>query len=308
MRPIENSPTIVYPRWSTKGTIVAQNFDYDTLTPMGFDIESDDSIVVIDHINHKIDRCQWKNTKTSCKILFGVGNSPRQSSPPLNYPTDVVIYRQNESLLICDRENRRVVRVTLTSKTYLEVLISGIDCYGLALDHLENLYVSNRKNHSIYRWNLRTNQGSSIIGGRDRGNRIDQLNSPQFVFVDRDLTVYVSDYGNSRVMKWKKNANDGILVAGDNHAGAKLSQLSEPNDLFVDEFGAVYIVDSGNRRVVRWRSGAIEGELIVGGDKNETERTQFGYPIGLAFDQAKNLYVSDYNNNVVLKFERITTA
>ncbi|CAF4540414.1 unnamed protein product, partial [Didymodactylos carnosus] len=57
-------------------------------------------------------------------------------------------------------------------------------------------------------------QGTVIAGGNGSGNRLDQLSSPRYVFVDRDHSVYVSDYGNDRVMKWMEGAKQDMVVAG----------------------------------------------------------------------------------------------
>ena len=48
----------------------------------------------------------------------------------------------------------------------------------------------------------------------EKGDRLNQLDQPAFVFVDEHGSVYVSDRFNHRVMKWKEGAKEGIVVAG----------------------------------------------------------------------------------------------
>ncbi|CAF4522133.1 unnamed protein product, partial [Rotaria magnacalcarata] len=69
----------------------------------------------------------------------GAGNGLNQ----LNGPTDVLIDKETDSLIICDAEAERVVRWSHRSGTTQgEVLIDDIDCWGLAMDERRYLYVS----------------------------------------------------------------------------------------------------------------------------------------------------------------------
>ena len=86
-----------------------------------------------------------------------------------------------------------------------------------------------------------------IAGGNGRGNRLNQLNCPTYLFVDEERAVYVSD--NHRVMKWNKGRNQGIVVAGGRGEGNALTQLSYPRRLFVDTSGTLYVVDARNGHV-----------------------------------------------------------
>ncbi|CAF4909054.1 unnamed protein product, partial [Rotaria magnacalcarata] len=80
-------------------------------------------------------------------------------------------------------------------------------------------------------------------GGNGQGNRLDQLNSPTYAFVDRDHSVYVTDHNNHRVMKWMQGAKQGIVVAGGQGEGNSLAQLSNPYGIFVDQSDSIYVVD-----------------------------------------------------------------
>ena len=66
--------------------------------------------------------------------------------------------------------------------------------------------------NEVRRWRLGETQGKVVAGGNDRGNRLNQLDYPTFVFVDQDYSVYVSDYNNHRVMKWMEDAKEEIVV------------------------------------------------------------------------------------------------
>ncbi|CAF2039363.1 unnamed protein product, partial [Rotaria magnacalcarata] len=108
-------------------------------------------------------------------------------------------------------------------------------------------------------YKLGENIGTLVAGGNGQGDRLNQLNEPTYLFVDRDHSVYVSDYYNHRVMKWVEGAKKGIVVAGGQGRGSALSQLSYPNGLFVDTLGTLYVADSTNHRVMRWIQGTKQG-------------------------------------------------
>ncbi|CAF5061901.1 unnamed protein product, partial [Rotaria socialis] len=88
-------------------------------------------------------------------------------------------------------------------------------------------------------------------GGNGKGDGLNQLNCPTYLFVDRQQTVYVSDNNNHRVMKWNKGAKEGIVVAGGQGQGNALTQLYHPNGIFVDTLGTLFVADSSNHRVMR---------------------------------------------------------
>ena len=117
---------------------------------------------------------------------------------------------------ISDTGNRRVLRYYRKNDKNGEVIISDIDCWGLAMDKNGYLYVSNRKKHEVTRWKIGDKTGTIVAGGNGEGNNLNQFNQPNYIFVDENHSLYVVDWGNQRVMKWKKDAKNGIIVAGGN--------------------------------------------------------------------------------------------
>lgn len=80
----------------------------------------------------------------------GKGNRNDQ----LNYPTEVIVDKENDYLIICDRDNRRVVRWLRRNGRSGETLISNIDCWNLIMDNDGYLYVSDDKKHEVIRWRM----------------------------------------------------------------------------------------------------------------------------------------------------------
>ncbi|CAF3334111.1 unnamed protein product [Rotaria socialis] len=293
--------------WKQSGVTIAGGRAVGNVTnllfwPHGLFVDDDQTVVIADLMNHRI--MQWKNGNTRNGQVVAGGKGEGNGLHQLNYPTDVLIDKETNSLIICDRDNRRVVRWSRRSGTTQgEILVDNIQCYGLAMDEQRYLYVSDVGKHEVRRYQLGEKNYTLVAGGNGKGNGLNQLNSPTYLFVDRDHLVYVSDANNNRVMKWNKGAKKGIVVAGGQGPGSALTQLSLPNKIFVDTLGTLYVADSLNHRVMRWTQGdKKQGTEIVGGNGQGAGANQFTVPIGLSFDRHGNLYVVDMANNRVQRF------
>ncbi|CAF4326368.1 unnamed protein product [Rotaria sp. Silwood2] len=256
-------------------------------------VDDDQTIYVVDQVNHRI--VEWKYGATSGKVVAG-GNGQGNGNNQLNNPLDVIVDKERDSLIICDRENKRVVRWSRAHDgSSGEIVIPNIDCKGLTMDKSRFLYVVDNGTHKVRRFRIDDADtiGTVVAGGNGRGNRIDQLDSPSYVFVDLDDAVYVSDYGNDRVMKWEKSAKEGIIVAGGYGIGNTLKRLAGPQGLVVDQSSTVYVADEYNHRIMRWPKGSPQGSVIVGGNDSEGQSRQINFPVGLSFDRQGNLYVVD---------------
>ncbi|CAF1634578.1 unnamed protein product [Rotaria magnacalcarata] len=293
-------------KWARNGVTVAGGNGLGDATnqlnlPLGLFVDDDQTVVIADTDKNRI--MQWKNGDTTNGQVVAGGNGKGNRLHQLDRPTDVLIDKETDSLIICDYGNQRVVRWSRRSGTTQgEVLIDTISCYGLAMDEQRNLYVSDGGTQGVRRYQLGDNSGTLVAGGNGKGGGVNQLNSPTYLFVDRDHSVYVSDLNNHRVMKWKKGAKEGIVIAGGQGAGSALTQLNVPYGLFVDTLGTVYVADYGNHRVMRWTQGARQGTVIAGGNGYGAGANQFNGLVGFSFDRHGNLYVADYSNNRVQRF------
>ncbi|CAM4848181.1 unnamed protein product, partial [Rotaria magnacalcarata] len=293
--------------WTQNGvTVAGGNGDGDDTNqlywPHGLFVDDDQTVVIADWVNHRI--VQWKNGDTTNGQVVAGGNGEGNGLNQLNYPTDVLIDKETDSLIICDRGNRRVVRWSRRSGTTQgEILIGNIDCWGLAMDEQRYLYVSNFAKHEVRRYQLGEKNGTLIAGGNGEDDGLNQLKFPTYLFVDRDHSVYVSDHWNHRVIKWVEGAKEGIVVAGGQRLGNALTQLNYPQGIFVDTLGTLYVADSYNHRVMRWTQGDKKrATVIVCGNGYGAEANQLNRPYGLSFDRHGNLYVVDYGNNRVQRF------
>ncbi|CAF1563808.1 unnamed protein product, partial [Rotaria sp. Silwood1] len=304
--PLRGSSIDIHPnaRWQQNGITVAggnrQGNGINQLSnPWGLYVDDDQTIYVADQSNHRI--VEWKRGATSCQVVAG-GNGQGSGDHQLYNPADVIIDKERDSLIICDRSNRRVVRWPRRNGTSGETIISNIYCVGLTMDENGSLYVTDYGKDEVRRYRRGESQGTVVAGGNGSGNRLDQLSDPSYVFVDRDHSVYVSDEINHHVMKWMEGAKQGIVVAGGQGKGNGLTQLSYPEGLVVDQLGTVYVADGWNDRIMRWPKGATQGSVIVGGNGSGEQSNQLYRPFGLSFDRHGNLYVVDYGNHRVQQF------
>ncbi|CAF1108756.1 unnamed protein product [Rotaria sp. Silwood1] len=310
MIPLRAAEFDINAKWTTNGlTLIGGHGRGNGLNqlshPQGLYLNDEQTFYVADFSNHRI--VAWKLGETNETVVAG-GNGVGNRDDQLNYPTDVIVDKENDCLIICDRENRRVVRWSLRDSTSGETIISDISCNCLTIDDNKSFYITDIGNHEVRRWRLGETQGVVVAGGNGPGNRLDQLNYPTFVFVDRDHSVYVSDYYNHRVVKWTENAKEGIVVAGGQGEGSSLKQSHYPGGVIVDQWGTVYVADSESHRVMRWQKGATEGKIVAGGNGRGAQPNQLNRPAGLLFDKYGNLFVADHGNHRVQKSEIVTSC
>ncbi len=259
--------------------------------------DDEQCIYVADEGNQRI--VAWKYGAKTGQVVAGGNEQGNQ----LNSPTDVIVDKKNDSLIICDYRNTRIVRWSRQNPTKGLTSISNIDCYGLTMNNNGDLYVSDWNKGEVSRWNIGETSGTIVAGGNGKGNHLNQLNTSIYIFVDEDHSVYVSDCFNHRVMKWVKGAKEGIVVAGGQGEGNNLTQLSYPAGVIVDYWGNVYVADSNNHRTMRWSPGSSEGSIVVGGNGQGQLSNQLNNPRGISFDRQGNLYVVNERNHRVQKFD-----
>ena len=286
--------------WKQHSTLVAkimaEGNDESLGRPCAIRIDDDGMMIIVDSSKD----CVWEwavGALNGNRIAGGTerGNGDNQ----LKYPTDVIIDQMEKKLIICDQDNRRVVRWPRRNGRKGETIIFDVKCFGLAMDVDRFLYVSDIENHEVRRWKIGESTSELIAGGKLRGTGLHQLNTPHYIFITLDLTLFISDWANRRVMKWTKNASEGTIVFsryGDRNSSVRFSW---PEGIFVDQSNSIYIADCPNNRVVRLVEGDAQASSIAGG--NGTDR--LSCPMGFDFDSLGNLYVADTFNNRIRKFD-----
>ncbi|CAF4279037.1 unnamed protein product, partial [Adineta steineri] len=153
-------------------------------------INSSNSVYIADSRNHRI--VKWKFNSNTGQIIAG-GNGKGNQSNQLNFPSDIVIDKKNNSFIVSDFENKRVIRYFDQNHTNQQILISNIACWGLTIDKNGFIYVSDCENNEVRRWKQGDNRGELVAGGNGKGNHLKQLNFPTNIFIDEDYSLYISD-------------------------------------------------------------------------------------------------------------------
>ncbi|CAF2127544.1 unnamed protein product [Rotaria magnacalcarata] len=160
-------------------------------SPYGLFVDDDQTVVIADSGNNRI--IQWKNGDATNGQVVAGGTGKGNGLNQLSGLTDVLTDKETDSLIICDRWNRRV---------------------GLAMDERRYLYVSDYVKYEVRLYQLGEKNGTLVAGGNGKGDDLNQLNRPTYLFFDLDHSVYVSDNNNHRLMKRVKGAKEGIVVTG----------------------------------------------------------------------------------------------
>jgi len=303
---INITPTTTNLKWKQHATTIAGgngrgNQLNQFNTPFGICVDDQQqTIYVADEYNHRI--IKWKFGEKNGQFVAR-GNGEGNRIDQLNRPFNVILDKNKKSLIICDYENRRVVRWSLENQNDRQILIEDIFCLGLTMNNKGDLFFSDCRRNEVQRWKKDEKQGTIVAGGNGKGDKLNQLNSPGPIFVDQVDSIYVLDRNNHRVMKWLKGAKQGIIVAGGQSQGNSLKQLSFPQGLVVNENGDVFVADSSNDRVMCWPSDSKEGRVVVGGNGQGEGSNQLYHPTGLVFDRANNLYVVDRYNHRIQRFD-----
>ncbi|CAF3189340.1 unnamed protein product, partial [Rotaria sp. Silwood2] len=292
-------------RWSKIGVTVAGGNGRGMATnqlngPLGLFIDDDQTMIIADTGNHRV--MQWTVGDKNGQVVAG-GNGRGNDLHRLDSPIHALIDKATDSLLICDRGNRRVLQWSRhEGTTHGEILLNNISCCGLAMDDQRYLYVSDVDQHEVRRYKVGERNGIVVAGGHGKGFGLHQLNDPFYIFVDREQTVYVSETSIHRVVKWYKGAKEGIIAAGGHGVGNTMLQFTYPEGLFVDALGTVYVADQYNHRVMRWTKGASQGTIAVGEYGKGATQYNLNMPYAVSLGRYGDLYVVDNNNNRIQRF------
>ncbi|CAF4315956.1 unnamed protein product, partial [Adineta steineri] len=132
-------------KWSQNGvTFAGGNRSGSGLTqlyhPLSICVDDNDrSVYVSDYWNSRI--LKWIRGAMSGELIVN-GTLENSQTNPLNCPGDVIIDKENDSLIICDTGNRQIVQWPRCNNAVGKTIISDIECWGLAMDNQGYLYVS----------------------------------------------------------------------------------------------------------------------------------------------------------------------
>jgi hypothetical protein len=103
------------------------------------------------------------------------------------------------------------------------------------IDDDQTVYIVDRGNHRIVEWKSNANNGRIVAGGNGKGNKMNQLNYPRDVIIDKENNCFIiSDNENRRVMRWsRQNNTNGQIIISD----------IDCSRLTMDKDGSLYVSD-----------------------------------------------------------------
>jgi DNA-binding beta-propeller fold protein YncE len=282
--------------WATEGETVAgrggKGANLDQLKrPRGAFVDDTGAIYITDD-NLRV--VKWEFGASIGVKVAGFGGKGSNNDQFELYLHNLAVNKEG-TMFICDNGNQRVMRWIENARSG-EVILSTINCFGVALDDEGSLYVSNLDENLILKYHENSAGGQIVAGGNGQGSALNQFDRPHFPFVDHNFNIFIPDTDNLRIMKWSNGSTTGIIVSEDNG----LNQLSAPHAVVVDELDTIYIVDHNLHHVIRWFKDAQSGEILFGGYGNQTN--QLAYPTDIDFDREGNLYITDRNNHRIQKY------
>ncbi|CAF4987288.1 unnamed protein product [Rotaria magnacalcarata] len=168
--------------------------------------------------------------------------------------------------------------------------------WGLFVDDDQTVVIADFFNDRIVQWkNGNTTNGQVVAGGKGQGNRLNQLNRPRGVLVDKATdSLIICDWGNQRVVRWSRRSGTTqgeILIGNINCYG-----------LAMDEQRYLYVSNHAKHEVRRYKFGENNGTLVAGGNGAGVGLNQLNYPTFLFVDREQNVYVSEWQNHRVMKW------
>jgi len=173
--------------------------------------------------------------------------------------------------------------------------------YGIIIDKLGNIYISDSANNSIRKiapdGSVKTLAGSGVIGAANGTGNEAQFYFPQGIALDATGNVYVADTFNNQI---RKITAEGIVstvagtgVAGNVDGAGNIAQFNAPSGLAFDVNGNLLISDFNN--------GTIRKLTTAGNVKTLTGIARLSGPQGIATDASGNLYVVESGTSLIRK-------
>jgi sugar lactone lactonase YvrE len=234
------------------------------------------------------------------------------SSNQLNGPRGLFFDQKTQISYISDRDNNRILEVLPNG--HIRTIAgdpngnsgTGNDRLdgpsAIYVDENRNLFISDTNNHRVQMWKIGSSSGTTVAGQTaNPGSALDQLHSPQAIWVDSKNNLYIADLLNHRIVKWQSQSS--VVVAGGNGAGNSPNQLNDPVGLYFDEpNNDLYISNYLGHSIMKWKIGETQGTFIAGiVGQNGPSSTQLNHPSTVELDKNGNIYIADtYNHRIQL--------
>jgi len=260
--------------------------------PRGVAVGPNDSIVVADSSNHRV------------QVFDGDGQYIKDfGSYGTHYGefdclAGIAVNRIGQ-FIISDRYNHRI-QVFDPSGTFLRTFGSqgGADGkfsypWGVATDSIGFIYVCDKDNHRIQ---VFQSDGTFVGKFGGQGSGVGQLEHPHYIAVSSTNKVIVSDSNNHRIQIFDVN---GKIQSSFGGQGAEEGKFKFPRGVAVDDDGYIIVADSGNNRVQVFDP---DGLFVSSFGRWGSQAAEFKGLEGCAVTAGGRVLVSDRENHRVQVF------
>jgi sugar lactone lactonase YvrE len=286
--------------------------------PTGIALDGAGDLFIADHDNELVRKLSPASREVT--TLAGAAPLPGgadgiQGAARFRAPAGVVVNGDGD-LLVADQGNGTIRKLTLAGVVTTQAGVAGMfgsvdgaagkarfnGPFGLALDAIGTLYVSDRGNHTI-RTVAPDGQVTTVAGGAGMAGSKDdsatdaRFNMPNGLAFDHAGDLFIADAGNDTIRELSA-AGQVTTVAGTpgtaGSADGAAALFNNPSGLAIDGAGDLFVADHNNATV---REVAPSGSVATLAGAS----ARFAAPIGVAIDGAGNLYVTDLLDATVRK-------
>ena len=287
--------------------------------PNGIVVLKNGDIYISDTDNHCIR--QIKNGTLSNFVgICGSSLSPLKGPYGLSF--------NSTHLFIADTLHNRIVATTFLNPKLLNIVgvgtpgdtVQSNDLTEIELNspkgihvNYPDLMIADTNNHKIKRFNLITNQLTTVFGansGKSVLLNLKSLSYPHAVVVDGSAIVIADSY-NSRIISYSPTTGRTMVIGtgesgynGDSSTSYNI-KFFNPKGLFIDS-DSIYISDSSNNRVrllsLDLRSLAFSALTVAGGIGDYGKSLDAVAKVGGAFSNSKGeIIFADFYNHLIRK-------
>ena len=209
-------------------------------TPKGIALDFDDSILVADNHNDRIQK--FTSTSRGTAFVAAVNSSN------FRRPVGIAVHPQSRKVYVADSHNHcvQILNPDLTFSCSFGSRGSGTIGqfqfpYDVAFDSCGNVYVVDGGNHCIQ---VFTADGHSLRKFGRKGKGYMELDWPNTISIDSEDVVYVVDQNNNRVLVF---TCEGKFLTTFGTKGGGPGQFNYPYGVAVDRSGLVYVGDNTGR-------------------------------------------------------------
>ncbi len=162
------------------------------------------------------------------------------------------------------------------------------DAAAFDIDLNGNIYVSDKKENTIYKLDSLGNEKNNVGG---YGWIESEFDEPIDIFTNT-LSVYIADKNNNRIQRFDKDLNFLSQYSGTDKSN-QIIEFGYPICVIISSLSDLFILDSDNNRILKFN---LDGKFIAEFGGNDAGVYSIVNPKNFTTDSFGNIYVLDQNN------------